>query len=64
MPSGTIKKKMEKGFGFIAADNGSEVFFHLSACNGNFDGLQEGQAVTFDIEQSPKGPRAANVMPA
>ncbi len=65
MPSGTIKKKTEKGFGFIAqADGGADVFFHLSATNGQFDALQEGQAVTFDIENGEKGPKAANVVAA
>jgi len=65
MPTGTIKKKTEKGFGFIAqTDGGADVFFHLSACNGQFDALQEGQAVTFDIENGEKGPKAANVVAA
>lgn len=65
MPNGTIKKKMEKGFGFIAQqDGGADLFFHMSATNGQFDSLQEGQSVSFDIEESPKGPRATNVMAA
>ncbi len=65
MPTGTIKKKMEKGFGFIAPQDGSaDLFFHMSACNGQFDSLQEGQTVSFDIEESPKGPRAQNVVAA
>jgi len=64
MPSGTIKKKTEKGFGFIAQAEGPDVFFHLSATNGQFDALQEGQAVTFDIENGDKGPKASNVVAA
>lgn len=64
MPTGTIKKKTEKGFGFIAQEGGADVFFHLSACNGQFDALQEGQAVSFDVEDGPKGPKAANVVAA
>lgn len=63
MPNGVIKKKMEKGFGFISWDGGDDVFFHMSACNGGFDSLHEGQAVSFDTEQSPKGLRAVNVTP-
>jgi cold shock protein len=61
--NGTIKRLVsEKGFGFVAASDGSEYFFHQSACNGcKFDNLREGQAVTFDKTQGPKGPRAENV---
>jgi cold shock protein len=60
---GTIKRLIhDKGFGFVAADDGSEYFFHQSACNGvAFDSLREGQAVTFQKGQGPKGPRAENV---
>ena len=65
MPSinGTVKKLVsEKGFGFVEASDGSEYFFHQSACTGSpFDTLREGQAVTFDKGQGPKGPRAENV---
>src|SRR3954470_22939635 len=61
--NGTIKRLVsEKGFGFVAASDGSEYFFHQSACNGcKFDSLREGQAVTFEKGQGPKGPRAENV---
>jgi CspA family cold shock protein len=61
--SGTIKRLVgEKGFGFVAAADGSEYFFHQSACNGvQFDDLREGQAVTFQKGQGPKGPRAEQV---
>ncbi|MGE5357632.1 MAG: cold-shock protein [Bacteroidales bacterium] len=61
--NGTIKRLVsEKGFGFIAAGDGNEYFFHQSACNGvSFDQLREGQAVTFEKGQGPKGPRAENV---
>ncbi len=46
----------------MAASDGSEYFFHQSACNGcQFDSLREGQAVTFEKGQGPKGPRAENV---
>ena len=64
--NGTIKRMInDKGFGFIAADDGNEYFFHQSACNQiSFNELHEGQAVTFDKSQGPKGPRAENVRPA
>ena len=63
--TGTIKRLVsEKGFGFVAASDGSEYFFHQSACNGcQFDSLREGQAVTFEKGQGPKGPRAEAVKP-
>ena len=57
--SGTIKRITDKGFGFIAAADGTEYFFHQSACVGaRFDDLREGQRVTFTAGQGPKGPRA------
>ncbi|MEO7191005.1 MAG: cold shock domain-containing protein [Vicinamibacterales bacterium] len=61
--NGTVKRLVsEKGFGFILADDGHEYFFHQSACNGvPFDGLREGQAVTFEKGDGPKGPRGENV---
>jgi CspA family cold shock protein len=60
--SGTIKRLTDKGFGFIAAADGTEYFFHQSACRGmRYDELREGQRVTFDVGQGPKGPRAENV---
>jgi CspA family cold shock protein len=60
--NGTIKRLTDKGFGFIAASDGSEYFFHQSACAGTrFDELREGQPVTFERGQGPKGPRAENV---
>jgi len=60
--NGTIKRLTDKGFGFIAASDGSEYFFHHSACNQTrFEELREGQPVTFERGQGPKGPRAENV---
>ena len=60
--NGTIKTLTDKGFGFIAAADGTEYFFHQSACTGTrFDELREGQSVSFTIGQGPKGPRAENV---
>jgi CspA family cold shock protein len=64
--NGTIKRLVaDKGFGFIAAADGTEYFFHQSACTQtDFSQLREGQAVTFDRGQGPKGPRGENVRPA
>ncbi|MGI6418786.1 MAG: cold-shock protein [Thermoguttaceae bacterium] len=70
MPSGVIKKIVsDRGFGFISGDRG-EVFFHLSSVEGaNFDDLQEGQTVEYelDVSEDPrrrnKGPRASVVRP-
>jgi cold shock protein len=61
--NGTIKRLVhDKGFGFVAAPDGNEYFFHQSAVNGvSFDELREGEAVTFQTGQGPKGPRAENV---
>jgi len=61
--NGTVKRIVsDKGFGFIAAEDGNEYFFHQSACVGtSFRELREGQPVTFQKGQGPKGPRAENV---
>ncbi|MCJ7549616.1 MAG: cold-shock protein [Anaerolineae bacterium] len=62
--TGTVKWfNAGKGFGFIARDNGNDVFVHFSAIvdNGGYRELTEGQRVEFSIEDSPKGPKAANV---
>ena len=65
---GTIKKLIkDRGFGFIRAEDGREIFFHRTAVqDANFESLTEGQAVEFDVEKNPKdsrtkGPRAVNV---
>ena len=64
--TGIIKRLVsDKGFGFIAAPDGTEDFFHPSACvQTTFDQLRENQAVTFDVGHGPKGPRGENVRPA
>jgi CspA family cold shock protein len=60
--TGTIKKLVsDRGFGFIAAEDGKEYFFHRSGTEGDFDRLNGGESVTFEIEASPKGPRAKGV---
>ncbi len=67
MATGSVKWFNEaKGFGFISQDDGGkDVFVHFSAIQGSgFKTLAEGQKVTFDIQDGPKGPQAANVTPA
>ncbi len=67
MATGSVKWFNEaKGFGFISQDDGGkDVFVHFSAIQGSgFRTLAEGQQVTFDIQDGPKGPQAANVQPA
>lgn len=67
MATGTVKWFNEsKGFGFIAQeDGGADVFVHYRAINGTgFRTLREGQTVTFEVEEGPKGLQATNVDPA
>jgi CspA family cold shock protein len=63
MHTGKIKKVVrERGFGFISDTDGRELFFHQSGLvETQFDSLKEEQKVEFEIEDSPKGPRAVQV---
>jgi cold shock protein len=63
MAKGTVKWFNEqKGFGFITAEDGSELFVHhTSIKEAGFRTLQEGQKVTFDVTKGDKGPQASNV---
>jgi CspA family cold shock protein len=65
MSNGTVKWfKDDKGYGFIAGEDGVEVFVHFSAIQGEgFKSLAEGQKVSYDVQQGPKGLQAANVRP-
>ncbi|MBE6121390.1 MAG: cold-shock protein [Solobacterium sp.] len=64
MATGKVKWfNAEKGYGFITADDGTDIFVHYSAIQSEgFKTLDEGQAVTFDVTQSDRGPQASNVV--
>ena len=67
MATGTIKKVIsDRGFGFIAAEDAKEYFFHRDGLDSslNFDRLIGGERVEFEVEASPKGPRATKVRAA
>ncbi len=64
MAEGTIKRLTDKGFGFIDTGTDKDMFFHSSNLEGvSFEELHEGQSVTYNPGQGPKGPRAENVRP-
>jgi cold shock protein len=64
MTKGTVKWFNDaKGFGFITQEDGGDIFVHHTSISGSgFKSLSEGQSVTFDVEKTPKGPRAINVV--
>lgn len=62
MAEGTIKRLMDKGFGFIDTGTDRDMFFHMSNLEEvSFEELQEGQRVSYTPGQGPKGPRAEDV---
>lgn len=63
MSNGTVKWfNTEKGYGFISQESGDDVFVHFSAIQGKgFKTLEEGQSVSFEIEEGPRGKQASNV---
>jgi len=63
MATGTVKWfNATKGFGFITAEDGKDVFVHFSSIQTDgFKTLDEGQKVEFDVEDGPRGPQAINV---
>ena len=64
MAKGTVKWFNEsKGFGFITSEDNVDVFVHYSSISGNgFKSLAEGDAVSFEMESGPTGPKAINVV--
>ncbi|NQJ72679.1 cold-shock protein [Streptococcus suis] len=64
MAQGTVKWfNAEKGFGFIAQENGPDVFAHFSEIQSNgFKSLDEDQKVTFDVTEGQRGPQATNIV--
>lgn len=66
MATGTVKWfKNEKGYGFITGEDGNDVFVHFSAIEmDGYKTLVEGQKVSYEVTQGPKGPQATNVRPA
>jgi cold shock protein len=65
--TGSVKKVVsERGFGFIAAEDGQEYFFHRSGLDGSlsFDQVYVGEQVSFVVSNGDKGPRASNVRAA
>lgn len=67
MATGTVKWfNAEKGYGFIAPDDGgADVFVHYTAIQASgYRSLEENQKVSFEVQQGPKGPQASNVGPA
>ena len=66
MNNGTVKWfNSDKGFGFITGEDGNDVFAHFSAIQADsFKSLEEGQAVTFDIEEGQRGMQAVNIFKA
>lgn len=64
MAQGTVKWfNAEKGFGFISTEEGQDVFAHFSQIQADgFKSLEDGQKVTFDVEEGQRGPQATNIV--
>ncbi|MBQ6223429.1 MAG: cold-shock protein [Solobacterium sp.] len=64
MATGKVKWfNAEKGYGFITAEDGTDIFVHYSAIQGDgYKTLEDGQAVTFEIQQTERGPQASDVV--
>jgi len=60
LTTGVVKRWLDRGYGFIKADDGTEVFVHNSEIQGK-NSLTEGEKVEFEIQQGPKGPKAVKV---
>ena len=64
MAQGKVKWfSSQKGYGFIAQDEGEDLFVHVNALAPGVDTLSEGQAVEFEVEEGRKGPQGVNVRP-
>ena len=64
MAEGKIKRLTDRGFGFIETDNNKDMFFHSSCVETvRFEELREGQLVSYEVGEGPKGPRAESVRP-
>jgi len=63
MTEGTVVRLMDKGFGFVSVEGmEKDLFFHLNELqNVEFDDLKQGDKVTFEVTEGPKGPQASNV---
>jgi CspA family cold shock protein len=62
MAEGTIKRKTDRGFGFIETTDNKDLFFHMSNLEGvQWDDISEGLKVTYEVGDGPKGPRAEKV---
>ena len=66
MAKGTIARLIrDRGYGFIATEDGKDIFFHQTALQGlSFDSLKEGQPLEFEVEEESRGRRAVNIRPS
>ena len=65
MQTGKVVRIMDKGFGFISREGeDKDLFFHMNEFDGDFNSLKEGDVLSFDVEDGPKGPSAVRVTKA